>query len=92
MSKSTLSVRAREEYGASDEPPVSAKEVFARHSDPVIPFRSFQMRDGRCMTARDLAVGSVDRDGPVRVEDDLPAEPVDADIVMELAQKYAILY
>ena len=59
---------------------------------PAIAVRSLRVRDGRCVTARDLAVGSVYRRRPVRMQDDLPAEPVDADIVVELAQKYAIFY
>jgi hypothetical protein len=40
---------------------------------------------------QDLAVGAVSRGRAVGVEDQLPAPPVDTDIVVELAQSDAIL-
>ena len=41
---------------------------------------------GRRVAAQDLAAGSAGLGGAVRVEDDLPAPPVDTDVVVELAQ------
>src|ERR1700752_4377565 len=48
------------------------------------------MWDRRGVAVRDLAAGAVHRGGAVRVEDDLPAQPVDTDVMVELAQKYTI--
>ena len=41
---------------------------------------------GRRVAAQDLAAGSAGLGGAVRVQDDLPAPPVDTDVVVELAQ------
>src|SRR5215831_12346521 len=46
---------------------------------------------GRCVAAQDLAAGSAGLGGAVGVQDDLPAPAVDAHVVVELAQKHAIL-
>jgi len=44
----------------------------------------------RDLAVCDLAVRPVHRGGSVRVQDDLPAQPMNTDIMVELAQKYAI--
>ena len=44
---------------------------------------------GGRVAAEDLAVGSAGLGGAVGVQDELPAPPVDADVVVELAQQHA---